>query len=215
MSGSIRVAIVDAHPIVRAGLHRAFNRKSGIAVVSEGSNAEEALAIALEHSPDVILLDTGLPGDGIAAAREIRKQIPIVRVVMLTDSESEDHLSAALECGVSGYILKKVALEDLVRTLHQIHAGEVCISSNLAGQVLRRRVLGSPGRTRTTDTLKQLLPQELEIVRLVSQELSNKEIARSLDISERTVKWSLTRIMRKLKVRNRIGVAMAQSPDDK
>lgn len=210
MPGQIRIAIVDDHPVVRAGLHQLIDRNDSFLIVAEGECADDALKIARANEPEILLLDVGMPGNGIIAARELRRHFPEIKIVMLTVSENEDHLSAALECGASGYILKGIVAEDLIRSLHQVYAGEICISPSLAVQVLRHRAVNPRSASKFANKLRELTEQEQEVARLVAEGLTNKEIANRLQVGERAVKGRLTRIMRKLSVHNRTAVALAK-----
>ena len=208
MSDAIRIAIVDDHPIFRAGMFRILAKTTDIKIVAEGESADDALRIAEEQSPDIMLLDVSMPGDGLIAARDIRKLHPLVKVIMLTVSENEQDLSQALEYGASGYVLKGVLANDLLTTLALVHAGRSYVTPHFAARMLTRQVSKtSPDSPATAG--EHLSNSEQEILRLVNVGRSNKEIARDFGLSERAIKGRLSRIMKKLKVRNRIEAVRA------
>lgn len=122
----IRVALVDDHPILRAGLVWAFEHHPGFEVVAEGASGAEAIQIAETLLPDLILLDINMPGDGVRAARAISRTCPAVRIIMLTAHDGEQHVVNALRCGASGYVVKGVSSEELIKTAQSVHKGEAC-----------------------------------------------------------------------------------------
>jgi two-component system, NarL family, nitrate/nitrite response regulator NarL len=204
---NIRIAIVDDHPLFREGVVAALRSCKSFDVIAQGSNSEQAVTIAQEQLPDVLLLDINLPGGGIEATKEIARLCPYVKVIMLTASESQDHVSAALEGGARGYILKGIGIEDLVRTIHAIYQGESYVTPQLAARLLN--VMKHPSaQTPVQDQLPSLTKREEEILDGVATGKTNKEIARLLDISEKTVKHYMTNIMHKLQVRNRVEAAL-------
>lgn len=207
MSDLIRVAVVDDHPVFREGAVTCLERAGHFEVVAQGGSAEDALRIAKEHRPDLILLDINMPGNGIEAARQISATQPNVKCVILTASESEEHVAAALEAGARGYIVKGIGIADLVRTIRAVHCGESYVSPGLAARLLtqmqKKRANG-----KTEDAQPDLTLREEEILGHVSNGLTNKEIANRLNISEKTVKHYMTNIMQKLQVRNRVEAVM-------
>lgn len=184
-----------------------LERAGHFEVVAQGGSAEDALRIAKEHRPDLILLDINMPGNGIEAARQISATQPNVKCVILTASESEEHVAAALEAGARGYIVKGIGIADLVRTIRAVHCGESYVSPGLAARLLtqmqKKRANG-----KTEDAQPDLTLREEEILGHVSNGLTNKEIANRLNISEKTVKHYMTNIMQKLQVRNRVEAVM-------
>jgi two-component system, NarL family, nitrate/nitrite response regulator NarL len=209
VSDPIRLAIIDDHPIFRVGIVRSLDRAESIRIVAEGTSAADAIAIAAGHAPDVMLLDISIPGDGLAAAREVKQRWPNIKVIMLTVSESEDHLAKALDSGASGYILKGVVATELVRTVLAVHAGESYVTPHLAGRVLFRQLHNTPLAKPPDDRLTELTPEEEAILALVTAGRSNKEIARESGMTERAIKNVVSRIMKKLQVRNRVEAAVA------
>jgi two-component system, NarL family, nitrate/nitrite response regulator NarL len=209
VSSPIRLAIIDDHPIFRVGVVRSLDRSESIRIVAEGSTAAEAIAIAAQHTPDVMLLDINIPGDGLAAAREVKQRWPGTKIIMLTVSESEDHLSRALDSGASGYILKGVVATELVRTILSVYAGESYVTPHLAGRILFKQLHNTPVAKPAVDRLTELTPEEESILALVSAGRSNKEIARESGLRERAIKNVVSRIMKKLQVRNRVEAAVA------
>ena len=204
---AVRIAIVDDHPLFRDGVVHTLSRDKSIELVGQGSTAEHAIQIAQDVLPDILLLDISLPGGGIEAACEISRLFPYIKVIMLTASENEDHVSGALDAGARGYILKGIGAAELVRTIHSVHSGESYVSPQLAVRVLTAMKTRNNAQA-VDDALPSLTKREEQILDAVSQGKTNKEVANALEISEKTVKHYMTNIMHKLQVRNRVEAAL-------
>lgn len=203
----VRVAIIDDHPLFRDGVVATLCADKSIEVVGQGATADQAIQISQDVLPDVLLLDISIPGGGIEATREIARLCPYIKVVMLTASENEKHVSDALEAGARGYILKGVGAQELVRTIHAVNNGESYVTPQLAARLLT--MLKAPQSPPSMDAdLPALTRREEQILDAVAEGKTNKEIARLLNISEKTVKHYMTNIMHKLQVRNRVEAAL-------
>jgi two-component system, NarL family, nitrate/nitrite response regulator NarL len=202
MSNPIRIAVVDDHPLYRAGTVQTLTTADGIEVVAEGATATDSVKIAQEFLPDVILLDLGIPGGGIEAAANITCVCPHVRIIILTVSESEQDVSSALQAGVWGYILKGSSGLEVVDTVRAIYRGEHYVGASLGARLLIK--IGKRANTVVSANHRDLTSREGEIIALVSQGKSNKEVARNLKCTERTVKHHMTNIMQKCGVQNRV-----------
>lgn len=203
----MRVAIVDDHPLFRDGVVLTLGTDPAIELVGQGSTAEHAIQIAQDILPDVLLLDISLPGGGIEATREIGRLFPYIKVIMLTASENEEHVSSALEAGARGYILKGIGAAELIRTVHAVHEGESYVSPQLAARLLTT-LRTRPPAPAVDDPLPSLTRREEQILDAVASGKTNKEVAKQLTISEKTVKHYMTNIMHKLQVRNRVEAAL-------
>lgn len=207
MSASlIRIVIVDDHPLLRDGVARSLTDSKRFEVVGEGASADDAVRLATERVPDMVLLDLSMPGGGVSAAQRIAERLPDTKIVILTVSEADEDIMAALRAGASGYVLKGVGAASLVEILQGIANGESYVSPSLAGRLL----LEMKDRTARAEEkpLAGLTQRETQILRLVAEGLSNKEIARRLDLQEKTVKHHMTRVLNKLHVRNRTEAAL-------
>lgn len=203
----IRVAIVDDHPIMRAGLVYTFDKEDGFEVVGQGGSTAEAVEIAELLLPDIILLDINMPGDGIQAARIISGSCPAVRIIMLTAHDSEQYVVEALRGGASGYVVKGVSSDELIKTARSIYDGEAYVSPGLAAKLLGMR--GRESRPeRRPQPFVELTEREEEILRYVCQGQSNKEIGDAIGLTEKTVKHYMTNILQKLHARNRVEAAL-------
>jgi two-component system, NarL family, nitrate/nitrite response regulator NarL len=202
---SIRIAVVDDHPLYRSGTIQVLAQINGFEVVGEGGTAADALKIAHECAPDVILLDLHLPGGGIEAIANIGRECPDVRTIVLTVSEDAQDVASALAAGARGYILKGSSGSDVVETVQAIARGNSYVAPNLAARILVNK---AQIEAVAQDNPHDFTAREEEIFALVSQGLSNKEIARRLNCTERTVKHHMTNIMQKLNVRNRVQAAL-------
>jgi DNA-binding NarL/FixJ family response regulator len=207
MAHKISLAIVDDHPLFRAGVVQTLSAEPDIEVIGQGETAKDALRLACDFLPDIILLDIAMPGGGLNAARDIASACPVTKIVMLTVSEEEDDVMAALKSGARGYILKGVSARELVRILRLVYAGEVYVTPSLAASLLVA-MTGTPSETRPPDSLGDLTEREHQILELVAAGQSNKEIADRLYLSEKTVKHHMTNILQKLQVRNRVEAAL-------
>jgi two-component system, NarL family, nitrate/nitrite response regulator NarL len=202
MPDAIRIAVIDDHPMFREGAVQIFACMDDIEVVAEGATAADALRVAQELRPDVMLLDISLPGDGLDAAACIARTSPGVRTVMLTASESELDVVCALKAGAQGYILKGMSGAEVVKTVRAIFSGQSYVAPSLAARPLL--AMGERPDGVADKPEKDLTGREEEILSLVSRAMTNKEIANRLELTERTVKHHMTSIMRKSKVRNRV-----------
>jgi len=207
MSDKIRIAVVDDHPLLREGVAHVLKTNPNFVLVAEGATADDAIQIAETELPDIILLDVSMPGGGIQAANAISQSCPIVKTIMLTVSESEEHVSAALKAGARGYILKGVGGAELVSTIEKIHLGEAYVSPTLAARLLKD-MRQQKNAEQKVDAIASLSHREEQILRQVSRGLSNKEIGENLGITEKTVKHYMTNILQKLQVRNRVEAAL-------
>lgn len=206
MPESLHVAIVDDHPLFREGVAHILSAQPDIEVVAEGESAADAIRIAAEAIPDIMLLDVSMPGDGLNAVREIATSYPVISLVMLTVSEEEDVVTAALRAGARAYVLKGVAARELVRILRSVAAGEVYVTPSLAASLLFELTGGKTGTT--PNPLEGLTERERQILERVAAGDSNKEIGAQLHLSEKTVKHHMTNILQKLQVRNRVEAAL-------
>lgn len=208
MTDVIRVAVIDDHPLFLEGVVNTLQRSGRFAVVAQGVSSDEALAIARREQPSVILLDVSMPGGGIVAAKAIGEACPEVRRVMLTASEADNDIDAALELGVAGYILKGTSGPELVRAIVAIYNGDNYVTPSLAARLLSKTRTAKPTPTarpaKAVDDEADLSGREEGILALVAQGLTNKEIAYRLGLSEKTVKHHMTNILQKLQVRNRV-----------
>ncbi len=208
MHDKIEVVVVDDHPLLREGVANTLAASPSFSVVGQGSSAEDAVRLARDHLPDIILLDISMKGGGINAARDISAAYPVIKVVMLTVSEHEEDVFASLKAGARGYILKGVTARELVRIVQTIHAGETYVAPTLAASFLLEWREGQGKTDIPTSPLDELTERERQILELLSTGCSNKEIARDLDLSEKTVKHYMTNILQKLQVRNRVEAAL-------
>jgi DNA-binding NarL/FixJ family response regulator len=202
MPSAIRIAVIDDHPLFRESVVETLARAGSFEIVGEGATAGDALRLAQDLVPDIVLLDLRLPGGGVQAATNIVSVCPTVRIIMLTASDSEQDVIAALQAGAQGYILKNSSGLELVQTVRDVARGNSYVAPNLAGRLLINR--GKGIETMVVDPFRDLTSYEEKIFTLVSQGMSNKEVARIVNCSERTVKHHMTKIMRKLNVRNRV-----------
>lgn len=203
----IRIAIVDDHPIMRDGLVHTFQREPGFEVVAQGGTGEEAIRIAEMLLPDLILLDINMPGDGVDAARKISRSCPAVRIIMLTAYDGEQHVVDALRGGASGYVVKGVSSEELLKTAHAVYSGEAYVSPGLAAKLLGTRVAHTvPGAF--SKNFVDLTTREEQILRFVCEGQSNKKIGENIGLTEKTVKHYMTNILQKLHARNRVEAAL-------
>jgi two-component system, NarL family, nitrate/nitrite response regulator NarL len=200
----IRVAVVDDHPLFREGVVQMLKGVDGIEVVAEGATAADAVRIAQEQAPNVMLLDISMAGGGIEAAHNVAHASPDTQVIMLTASDDEEHVASALRAGVRGYILKGSTGSELVRVVQSIASGDSYVEPHLAVRLLTRK----KKRTDADEDLDDLTARETEVVDHLKRGMSNKEIARAFNCTERTVKHHMTNIMQKLNVRNRVQVAL-------
>jgi DNA-binding NarL/FixJ family response regulator len=204
----IQIAVVDDHPLFREGVANTLAASPNIDVVGQGETAEDAIRLAGDLLPGILLLDISMKGGGINAAREISTAYPVVKIVMLTVSEREEDVAASLKAGARGYILKGVTARELVRVIESIHAGESYVTPGLAASLLTEWRGRPDGTTPSADPLSELTGRERQILELLATGSSNKEIAREIDLSEKTVKHYMTNILQKLQVRNRVEAAL-------
>lgn len=188
----IRVLVVDDHFFVRMGLAGSLNAEADLRVIAEADNSQQAIKLFREHRPDVVLLDGRLPGlSGVETLTALRREFPGARVLMLSIDEGEEDVYRALQAGAAGYLPKATQLQELLRAIRAIHAGERYLPPALAARLAQR----GPGATLTA--------RELEVLELVSKGLNNREIGHALGCSETTSKWHLKNIMQKLDVTDR------------
>lgn len=209
MLESIRIAVVDDHPILREGVIGVLSHQKDFEIVGEGASAEDALRIASETHPDLLLLDISMPGGGLEAARRILDTHPGIKTIMLTVSEREEDLNRAMQIGVHGYVLKGITGSDLVATIRAVSRGETYITPQFAARLLSnmRRTGHSAGPTRREQPMLNV--REEQILKEVAAGQTNKEIARKLSLSEKTIKHYMTSVLQKLNVRNRVEAVIA------
>lgn len=199
MTPAIRVLVADDHTIVREGLRALIEGEPGMECVGLAVDGAEAVTMTEVLSPDVVLMDLTMPVvDGVAATRAITARFPDVRVVVLTSFGDESRIRAALAAGARGYLLKHLTPDELLGAIRAAHDGDAPLDPR-AGRVLLDQ------RRRPED---ELTPRELDVLRLVARGLANKQIARQLGISERTVKTHLTRVMHCVGVTDRVQAAL-------
>lgn len=200
-----RLILADDHPIFRDGLLHSIEETGEFEVVGVGGSADDAVRLAAQHAPDVALLDLSMPGNGISAVRRIAEANSAKHIAMLTVSEDDADVTASLEAGAIGYILKGVSAADLRRILKGIAQGEAHVSPGLAAQILTIMRNKKPVEANPIDDLTK---REEDILRRVAKGFSNREVAEELGIQEKTVKHYMTTILSKLRARNRVEAAL-------
>jgi len=211
MENKIRVGVVDDHPLYRDGVVYTLAAQPDIQVVGQGSSAEDAIRIAAEGEPDVIVLDVSMPGGGMNAIEAITLQCPKVKTLMLTVVADEEQVCTALKRGARGYLLKGASGPELVQTVRMLSQGECYVSPSLAAKLLMRSSIGGASTGSHSDRFAELTPREEQILSILVEGRSNKEIGNKLDLSEKTIKHHLTNILQKLQVRNRVEAALLAS----
>jgi len=204
MTRPITVLIVDDHPVVRRGLRVLLEVQDGIEVAGEAGDGATALALADEHAPDVILLDLKLPGlDGIAVLGELKARGSASRVLVLTSATEPASASLAVRSGAAGVIYKDVDPDALVRAIRSVHDGHLLLAPEAAGSLVRSAGTWSPA-----DGLDALTRREREVLAEIAKGRSNREIARALGVSEKTVKAHVSSVLAKLGVQDRTQAAL-------
>lgn len=199
----IRVLVVDDHPVYRDGVVMALDASEECVVVGQGHDGDQAVTLAQELQPDVVLLDLRMPGsDGLDAIRLLRRDTPSARIIVLTMFEDEASVRAALRAGACGYLVKGATREELVRSVVAVAHGQVVFAGSAAAAV--QRALSVPDNTSSGRALLPMLSErEIEVLDLVARGRANSEIARRLVISEKTVRNHVSHIFLKLGVSGR------------
>jgi len=203
----LRVLIADDHALVRSGF-ASLLMVNDIEVVGEACNGFEAVDMTLSLKPDIVLMDIKMPDcSGLEATRLIKSKMPQAKIVMVTAFDDDDDLFEAIKSGASGYVLKNVKAEDFIDLISSVMSGEVVVSPRIASKIIAESFRNA-GRLRAKHTGQNLTVKEEEVLRLVAQGATNKEIASSLYISENTVKFHIRNIMEKLHFKNRAQMAV-------
>ncbi len=218
MSDTIAVLVVDDHALFREGIVGILNAQPDIQVVGQASDGLEALVMARDLRPDIILMDITMPGmDGIEAARAIKQELPEVRVIMLTVREENDRLFEAIKAGADGYLLKTIRAQQLVDMLRAAQRGEAAITAQLASHMMeefRRLARLAPAPAALDgEVLNPLTAREREVLALIARGASDREIAEELTVSLYTVKSHVRALLQKLQVASRYEAARYVRPD--
>lgn len=206
----IRLLVVDDHNLFRQGLIRILGDYPQLQIVGQAANGQDALALVGQLQPDVVLMDVNMPVmSGPDAVRQMQARYPGLPVVMLTVSERDEDLFDAIRAGARGYLLKNVGAAELLDALQRVHAGEAILAPSMAVRLLDefRSMAEAAPREAAPAPAGDLSERELDVLRLVAQGLSNKEIADALNLSEHTVKTHLANILEKLHLRSRAHAA--------
>ena len=200
---TIRVLIADDHPVVRKGLQSCLSRQDRLRVVGEAGNGDEALQKALELAPDVVLMDISMPRrDGLAVTQALRKAAPQVKVLILSMHSNKEYIFRIIQSGAQGYISKEAPPEELVRAIEAVHQGAAFFSPEIA-QAALSQLVNNGGKK---DPFAMLTDREREVLSLIAEGRSNKEIAMHLGIGVRTIETHRERIMRKLNIHSVAGL---------
>ncbi|GLW48849.1 DNA-binding response regulator [Streptomyces sp. NBRC 14336] len=204
----IRVFLLDDHEVVRRGVHDLLNDEPDITVVGEASTAEQALTRAPALRPQVAVLDVRLPdGDGVTVCRELRSRMPELACLMLTSFDDEEALLDSIMAGASGYVLKQIKGSDLVSAVRTVASGQSLLDPSATAKLMARLRQG-PDPEPEPDALPGLTEREREILFLIGEGLTNRQIGQRLYLAEKTVKNHISRLLAKLGVERRIQAAV-------
>ena len=205
-AGPIRVMLVDDHRVVRMGLKAYLSTLPDIQVVGEAGTGEEAVQLASELAPDVVLMDLLMPGmDGVEATRRIKKASPRTQVIVLTSYHEDEHIFPAIRAGALSYVLKDIDPDDLAEAIRRAGVGEAVINPRVAARVVKE-LHGE--RAEPVNAFTELTDREMDVLRQIAAGKSNHEIAQALVISEKTVKTHITNILSKLHLADRTQAAV-------
>ncbi len=205
-----RIVLVDDHALFRVGMRQILERESDFEIIGEAEDARDAYHMAVETSPDIVLLDLSLPAPGgIETTQRIKREVPSIGIVTLAVAEDEDQLFEAIKAGAAAFVLKDISPDDLVTIIRRVRAGEYLINDkvfarpSVAGRVLKEfRELAVYGQE-AAPIFAPLSPREVEILDNIAKGMTNKQVAYALSISEQTVKNHMSSILRKLSVNDR------------
>jgi two-component system NarL family response regulator len=202
----IRVVIADDHALFRRGLEMVLAVEPDIEVVGEASDGAEVVDLAVEHAPDLVLMDVRMPvRSGIEATKAIKEAVPQTRVLMLTISDEEEDLYDAIKAGASGYLLKEISIDEVAAAIRSVHAGQSLLSPSMATKLLNEfAAMARKDAQREQAPAPRLTEREMQVLGHVAKGLNNRDIAQQLFISENTVKNHVRNILEKLHLHSRM-----------
>ena len=206
---NIRLLLVDDHAVVRKGLRGFLELMDGFEVVGEGSNGTDAVSLAQQLQPDVVLMDLIMPEmDGIEATRRIMAANPGIKILILSSFGDDDNVFPAIQAGALGYVLKDISPNDLAEAIRQTAQGKSHLHPDITNKLISRVQQGPNQEDETNQLIKELTERELEVLIQIGHGLSNKEIASELSISPKTVKTHVSSILSKLQLADRTQAAI-------
>ena len=202
----IRVLVVDDHALFRRGLQMVLGAESDVEVVGEASDGAEALKVASETTPDIVLMDVRMPKrGGIDATTAIKDAVPSAKIIMLTISDEEADLYDAIKAGAMGYLLKEISIEEVASAVRAVYNGQSLISPSMASKLLTEfATMVRKDDERQQVPTPRLTDREMEVLKLVAKGMNNRDIAKRLFISENTVKNHIRNILEKLQLHSRM-----------
>ena len=204
---NIQIVVVDDHPLYREGVVKTLENEADISVCGQGDSGAQAYELVESLKPDIVLLDISMPDSGLKAAQKIAKTNPYVKIIMLTVSENDSDIMTALQAGARGYVLKGIGAPELISVIRTVATGGSYVTPSLAARVLV--AMQTPAKESVEASLiESLTKREEQILRLVAEGKSNKEVGGQLEIQEKTVKHYMTNILQKMQVRNRVEAAI-------
>jgi DNA-binding NarL/FixJ family response regulator len=208
MGDTIRILLADDHAVVRQGTRELLEQQDDLEVVAEASDGKEAVQLALRENPDVVIMDFSMPElNGIEATRQIKAVAPNIAVLVLTAYDSDQYIFAFLAAGAAGYLLKDVSVDQLIRAIRAVHAGESMLHPAITRKVISH--FAQPEQKgRLPAGTEQITERELEVLKLAAQGLSNRDIALHLGISVRTAQTHLSNVFNKMGVGSRTEAVM-------
>jgi DNA-binding NarL/FixJ family response regulator len=209
MTNMIKVLLVDDQSLIRQGLKALLELEEDLEIVGEAEDGESAIKLVEVLSPDVVLMDMRMPVmDGVATTREIQKRFNTIKVLVLTTFDDEEYVTAALQNGAMGYLLKDTPSEELAFAIRAVHKGYTQLGPGIVKKLLTQFPNATPTQAPPPQSLIELTPREREVLRLIAAGGSNREIAHQLYISEGTVKNHVTNILNRLNLRDRTQAAI-------